>query len=257
MAQFEDTLYVTIYELARDGLSNNQIGKTIGVSRPTFDKWAKRPAVADALTRGRRGRDPGDEFAFHDYIYDRLEPKLQDLWDKIKECETLPNGVERIEALLESHGMRARQHMFLYALTQSAFNVSKSLRTLNITKRTFEHWCNNDPGFSELMDEIHFHKKNFFENAFIRQVKQGQIMAVLHAVKTQCRDRGYGDQIAVEHTGTITHKHAVVITDLNLPIAIRQAVLQALRHHQETIQATQPTIAPAVPVLTAPAEVGA
>lgn len=254
--KFEETMYVTAYELARDGLSDNQIAKTFGVAYMTFARWCKNhPALADAVARGRHRRDPGDEFTFHNYVYDRLPPNLKEVWDQIEECDDLDSGVERVEALLANGGIRARQHLFLYSLTQSAFNVSKSLRKLNIPRRMYDQWCSNDPDFSALIDEIHTYKKDFFENAFIRQVKQGQIMAVLHAAKTQLRDRGYGDRLEVKHTGTVTHKHSINITDLDLPITVRQAVLQALRRHTEAnghLNAPAPTVAPGVPLLAAP-----
>lgn len=256
--KFEETMYVTAYELARDGLSDQQIAKTLGVAGITFKGWCnRRPALADAVARGRYRRDPGDEFTFHNYIYDHLSPHLQEVWKDINACELLENGVERVEALLANTGIRARQHLFLYSLTQSAFNISKSLRKLNIPRRSYEDWCANDPDFAELIDEIHWHKKNFFEQAFIARVKAGDTPAVIHAVKTMCRDRGYSDRVEVVHSGTVTHNHAVNITDLALPIAIRQAVLTALRRHTETTlpgTPPAPTVAPGVPLLAFTAE---
>jgi hypothetical protein len=228
--KFEATMYVTAYELARDGLSDEQIGRTLGVAGKTFRAWcAKRPALADAVARGRHARDPGEQFTFHQYIYDHLSPHLRELWDEINECEHLENGVERIEALLRGHGIRARQHLFLYALTQSMFNVSQSLRKLGIPRKTFENWVANDPDFAELMDEIHWYKENFFEQAFIGRVAAGDTHAIIHAVKTKCRDRGYNEKIEVEHTGSIATEHRVSIVDLDLPVDVRRAVLDALR----------------------------
>ncbi len=230
--KFEDTMYVTVYELARDGLPDTHIAKSLGVAYPTYANWVKRrPALADAAARGRHHRDPGDEFTFHNYVYDRLPDKLRATWDAIQECEKAENGIERIEALLGKSGIRARQHLFIYSLTQTQFNVSKSMRKLNIPRKDYQNWCANDPDFAALIDEIHFHKKNFFESAFIRQVHAGNILAVLHGVKTQCRDRGYNDKIEIQHSGTVTHNHTVSVTDLDLPVTVRQTILAALRAH--------------------------
>jgi len=227
-------MYVTAYELARDGLSDAQIGKTLGVAGTTFRNWCKRrPALADAVARGRHQRDPGDEFTFHQYIYDHLPPKMRGLWEEIHECEELENGFERVEALLKNHGIRARQHLFLYALTQSMFNVSQSLRKLNIPRKHYENWRQNDPDFLELMDEIHWHKGNFFEQAFIGRVASGDTAAIIHGVKTKCRDRGYNDKIEIEHTGTITNEHQISIMDLDLDTGTLRKVLDALRAKME------------------------
>lgn len=228
--KFKVTMYVTAYELAKEGVSDEQIAGTLGVAGQTFRSWcAKRPALADALARGRQKRDPGNEHTFQEYIYDHLSPHLRKLWEEIHECETLENGVERVEALLKNHGIRARQHLFLYALTQSMFNISKALRKLCIPRKTFESWRANDPDFYELMDEIHWYKENFFEQAFIGRVAAGDTAAVIHAVKTKCRDRGYNDKVEVVHSGSITNEHTVSIAELDLPIETRQEVLTALR----------------------------
>ena len=230
MDKFEPTMYVTAYELARDGLSDEQIALTLGVAGKTFRIWcSRRPALGDAVARGRHRRDPGNELTFHQYIYDHLSPELRRLWGEINACEELENGVERIEALLGDHGIRARQHLFLYALTQSMFNVSQSLRKLGIPRKTYEHWCSGDPEFAELMDEIHWHKANYFESAFIGRVSAGDTAAILHAVKTKCRDRGYNDRVEVVHSGSIAAPGAVSIAELDLPLEVRRAVLDALR----------------------------
>ncbi|MBU0846523.1 hypothetical protein KKH23_04985 [Patescibacteria group bacterium] len=238
ISKFENTMYVTAYELARDGLPDKQIAQALGVAQNTLVAWCRyRPALADALARGRRHRDPGNELTFHQYIYDHLSPNLKDLWDEINECEELENGMERMEALFKYHGKRARQHLFVYSLTQSMFNISQSLRKLGIPRKTYEGWCANDPEFHELMDEIHWHKKNFFEQAFIGRVACGDTAAVIHAVKTKCRDRGYSEKIEIEHTGTLQHEHTIRIVDLDLDLETRKKVLDALRAKQQALDA--------------------
>jgi hypothetical protein len=239
--KFQTTMYVTAYELARDGMADEQIGRALGVQGQTFRRWLKRrPALADAVARGRHARDPGDEMTFHQYIYDHISPHLRVVWDKINECENLENGVERVEALLKNHGIRARQHLFLYALTQSMFNVSQSLRKLGIPRKRYENWCANDPEFAELMDEIHWYKENFFEQAFIGRVTAGDTAAIIHAVKTKCRDRGYNDKVEIVHSGSIDTKQTVSIVDLDLDIETRRKVLEALRKKTAAEQGATP-----------------
>ena len=229
-SKFSSTMYVTAYELSRDGLSNAQIARTLGVVGITFRGWVKKnKALADALKRGRHVRDPGPVRTFHDYIYDHLEPKLRELWNKIHECATLENSVERTEALLGKYCTRTRQHLFLYALTQSMFNVSQSLRKLCIPRQTFQSWCSNDPDFQELMDEIHWYKQNFFEQAFIGRVAAGDTHAIIHAVKTKCRSRGYNEKVEVIHSGQVEVKNTFSVVDLDLDIPTRRKILDATR----------------------------
>ena len=228
--KFKRTMYVTTYELARDGMTDAKIASALGVNKVTFYRWkAEDPALADALERGRKRRAPGDEQTFREYIFDHLSPELRDLWNEINRCENEENGIERIEALLAQHGKYARQHLFIYALTQSMFNVSQSLRKLLISRKTYENWIANDPDFAELMDEIHWHKKNYFEARGMDRIAAGDTAVILHALKTQCRDRGWNEKIEIEHTGTVTNEHAINILDLDLDVTTKKAVLEALR----------------------------
>lgn len=237
--KFRATMYVAAHELARSGLSDEQIAKTLGVAGNTFRVWCKRkPALADAVARGRDHRDPANGLTFQDYIFNHLSEGLQELWGEINACHDLANGVERVEALLANHGTRARQHLFLYALTQSMFNTSAALRRLAIPRKTFDNWRTNDPVFLELIDEIHWHKENFFEQAFIGRVAAGDTSAIIHAVKTKCKARGYNEKIEIEHTGTVTHEHHVSVAELELPLETRKAILTALRTHQQALQAS-------------------
>lgn len=226
-------MYVTVYELARDGFSDNQIAKTIGVILNTLHTWCRqKPALADAIARGRGINKKANTAVFHEYVYNHLSSDLRELWDKIHACEKEKNGVERVNALLKDQGRQTRQHLFIYALTQSAFNTSRALRMVGIPRRTFEQWCSRDPDFAELVDEIHWHKQNFFEQAFIARVAAGDTSAVIHAVKTKCRDRGYNEKIEIEHTGTVKHQHTIAINELDLDAETLNKILIALRAKQ-------------------------
>ena len=238
--KFSPTMYVTAYQLARDGLADIRIADAIGVAWLTFRRWMRqRPALVDALTRGRCRGEPGKEQTFREYVYDHLSPHLQDVWKEINACAELDNGVERIEALLSNHGKRAKQHLFVYALTQSMFNVSQSLRKIGIPRKTYETWCQSDPDFSELMDEMHWHKENFFEQAFMGRVAAGDTLAIIHAAKTKLRDRGYNDKVEVVHSGSIGSGDAVSITALDLDVETKKKVLDALRRKLAADAATK------------------
>lgn len=234
-------MYVTAYQYARDGMSDEQTAKSLGVSGNTLRRWCtKDKALVDALERGREVDSGGKtNTTFRDYVYRHLAPDLQKLWDEIDECAELENGVERVEALLHNGGKRARQHLFIHALTSSAFNVSASMHKMNMTRKTYDGWCANDPHFAELIDEMHFHKDNFFETAFMRRVQAGDTPAIIHAVKTKLRKRGYGEKIEVEHTGTVKHEHHIDVSTLGLPLATQRTILDAMRAQQaKLVEAT-------------------
>lgn len=227
-------MYVTAYQYARDGMSDEQIAQSLGVAGVTFRRWcANDPALEDAVARGREPVAGQGTVTFSDYIYQHLPQHLRDLWDEIHECAALENGVERAEALLRRGGKQARQHLFIHALATTGFNVSKAMRLVNVSRKSLDNWTANDPAFAELMDELHWHKDNFFETAFINRVRAGDTAAIIHAAKSKLAHRGYNERVVVEHTGTVNHSHTIDITDLDLPLACRVQIREAIRQKTE------------------------
>jgi hypothetical protein len=115
---------------------------------------------------------------------------------------------------------------------------------VNVSKRTIDGWLRSDPEFPELMAEVEFHKKNFFESGLVGQVEEGNVQSIIFANRTYNRDRGYGEVRGVEHSGTVNHlhAHAHLVLDpeqLGLDLDTTIKVLKALeekgyRKHQET-----------------------
>lgn len=226
-------MYVSAYELAKANLSESKMADALGIMVVTLRKWRiKNPAFKDAIQRGRAHikHANGETIQFHEYIFQKLPEHLKGLWKEIKECETAPNGVSRMEALFQRHGLRARQQLFVYALTASTFNASEACRRVGIGKRVLDSWIQFDPTFAELMDEIHWHKGNFFENQMIDLVDAGHPLAVIHVNKTFNAKRGYGNSVQVEHTGQVNHLHASIdLAKLDLPLDVRKQILEAYR----------------------------
>jgi len=224
--------YVTAYELARSGLSDNKIAEAMGVSLGTLRDWRiEFPAFTNAIRRGKAfATKQNGTVTFRDYVYKRLPPDLRELWDKINACERHTNGIQKIEALFAEQGLRARQHLFLYALTASNFNASLACRKVGISRQTMLDWKERDPSFSVLLDEIDWHKGNFFESALIRAVKEGDTSTIMMANRTFNKNRGYGTKVEVEHTGEVNHNLNIVNLDaITLPIEVRRQLLEAIK----------------------------
>lgn len=231
--KWHDGMYVDAFLLAKSGSSDAQIGEALGISRTVFDDWkVKKSALADALRRGRVAKDE----SFREFVYGRLPPPLKELWDRINLCESSPSGIERIEALLERAGLYARQHLFLYALIDSGFNASEACRKLNVSKGVLEGW-KTDPRFGELMNEVHWHKGNFFENALVGKVSEGDAACIMFANKTFNRDRGYGEKVDVTINKTVKVEHSVrqevTIRLDHLPLEAKKQILCILRENEK------------------------
>ena len=235
MSRWKETNYVKAYRLAKSGLSDAKIGKALGVAASTFQVWcAKRSALKKAVQDGR-GVGEGSPETFIEYVYERLPVHLKDLLKEIQACAKEKNGIVRIEALLAKAGKRARQHLFLHALVSSNFCISIACSKILIPRATFQNWVDDDYEFAELMDEIHWHKKNFFEGALFGLVKAGDSPATIFANRTFNRDRGYNEKFEVEHTGEVNHKHSVSVDDLDLPLETRKLLLKAVREKKNVI----------------------
>jgi hypothetical protein len=243
-SKFKDEYYVTVYELARSGMSENKMSKNLGVSTVTLRSWKKKnKALRDAIDRGRNSKGKMTTQKWFDYVYQKLPANLMKIWDEIQDLEAQPNGIQKIESLLETNGKRARQHIFLHALVTANFNVSRACSVCNIPRRTFENWVTNEPDFSELMNEINVHKKNFFEASLVGLVARGDSAATIFVNRTYNRDRGYNEKVDVNVIGKIEHEHVhahISIDELELNLEVRTDILKAIRkRNQDTIEQDQ------------------
>jgi hypothetical protein len=228
---------VLAYKMARSGMRNNDIAEEFGIREKSFHIWLlKHPDLKKAVELGRTDR--GDGKTLTEWIYQRLDPELQQLWDKIEQFDAEPNSVVKIELLLQGHGESVRQQLFLHALVQNNFSPSAAMRKVNMDRRRLERWLNEDPRFAELVREVQWHKGNFFEEALAKLVKQGVTSAVLFANKTFNAKRGYAttSKLQVEHSGSIVHG-VLDLAELlpQLSQAAQQEILSALRQREERI----------------------
>lgn len=227
--KFKPEMLFTIYEMAKVGSSPTKIADVLGVRRQTMMDWVmNRPEVTAAFEQAKTRRLKSAQ-SFQQYVYDRLSPKLRDVWDEIRSFEGERNAQKRVEKILRTKGIRVRQHLFVHSLIHSNFNPSEACRMVNISKSTLEAWVRNDPDFCELLDEINWHKGNYFEGKLVGLVEAGVPSAIIFANRTFNRKRGYGNTLEV-NTNIVNNTHVVVdIDSLDLPIAVRKAMLDKIR----------------------------
>ena len=241
--RWNDGFYVKSYELARTGLPDPKIAQSLGVTPATFSKWkSENSFLQEALIKGRKesrgSTKKGESLA--SYIYNKLPKHLQETWERINSCVNHPNGVEKVEYLLSLAGKQARQHLFVYALVHANFNASEACKSVNITKRTLDAWTMEDPNFSQLVDEIHFHKQNFYESALIEKVKEGDSACVIFANRTLNKDRGYSESLKIQGEVEHTHTHLdVTVEDIlpELPIEVCELILDKMKERREKLKA--------------------
>lgn len=234
---WKDEYYLRSYQLARSGMSDIKVAKALGVTYKTFKRWkVKKRALRNAL-QDARTVDKGFT-QFRDYVYDRLPENLQQLWDELMMTDRM-NTYEKVEQLLSNQGKKGRQHLFLYAMVNSNFDPTAACRAVNITRKTLMHWCETEPEFAELMEELEVAKKDFFEAALVQGVKEGDPNLIKFANMTKNVDRGYNPKTVIAHEGSIEHNHNVMkVDELDLPIEDRRKLLEALRNRREALSPT-------------------
>lgn len=237
---WRESFYVEAYVAARDGNTDKDIAKILGIPIDTFRIWCKRrPALGEAIEKGRsglkrKGKGNAKEESFSDYVFRQLPEKLQRLWGRLRQLDKQKAGIEMIEELFAGQGKYARQQLFVHALVagRRLFDFSDACRITGITKKTFDKWATEDPDFAELLDQIQWHKKNFFEGSLINLVRQGHPAVVMYANESVNSDRGYGRKsrtdVVVE--GNVNVQQEIVSIDtLALPLEMKQKLLQAMR----------------------------
>lgn len=234
LTSWDPIFVLKIYQLAKAGLGNTLIAKSLGITYGTFLNWQKRKKTVRQAIKEGRSEDQEPMTTFRNFCYNRLPNHLKETWDEILECEKDESALGRLEAMLRNHGRRGRQHLFLHAIIHYNFNLSAACRAVNISRKRFDKWAVSDPDFAELIQELKWHQKNFYEGALIRLVKKGDSAAIRMVNTTFNADRGYGRVNTVNKnvsvTGTILNEHTQIpIEELGLSLEERKRILEQLR----------------------------
>jgi len=232
ISKWRDEFIYKAYQYAKEGLSNKKIAGALGVGIDAFKNYYKKhPAFRKAI---EDGRDKDSSIDFANYVYNKLDPHLQALWDELDAVDGSDRGFRskaQINAILANTGKRARQSLFVYAWTKGHFAISHALSKCGIPRCTFDVWC-NEPEFRKLVQEITWHKKMFFEEALIKACRRGEIAAIIFANKTFNKDLGYNEKIDISVTAKAEPMVAPV-SELNLTLAERRKLLGKIREQKE------------------------
>ena len=101
------------------------------------------------------------------------------------------------------------QERFLRFYEEAAGNVSEACRASHISRQTYYHWVNNSDTFKEKAEEVIEGLYDFVEDALLKQVKNGNITAIIFFCKTKMKQRGYIERTEQEHIGAVPVKEVV------------------------------------------------
>ena len=228
-------LLLTYYDAMLREETPARIAAILGIRQDTLKGWEtkhKEFVIAKKMAEEIRGK----EGTFSSYIYKHLSPEVKEIWDDIVFWESHGNANERIQEILSGRPKRIRQELFIHALISSSFDVSEACRLSLVTRGQISDWSTNDLHFGQMMEEIEWHKKNYFEGRLVKLVDQGHPLAILHVNKTLNADRGYHEKYHIHHTGNAGGSLSAGgfnIDELDLDLATRKKILAAVRQKTE------------------------
>jgi hypothetical protein len=256
---WQDDFLFDAYELAKEGTKEKALARILGISFPTLLDWErKKPLFALALKRGRklyrarRARNNNGVSEIEEYYFNRLSPEERKVWKKIQRANRAKTGLQTLNAILEGRGKVFRQHLLLHAIIHNNFAITKACRMVGISLTAFDLWKRQDPAFLQMFKTIEEAKKDLFEQSMLRLAKVNETAVVIHAAKTLCRDRGYGEkqEIDVNVSGQVNHN--IVQIDVEaLPLEVRKLLLEEVRK----VKQVESQVINTVPQLPAPAKV--
>lgn len=230
---WRDEYLFDAWEFARNGMNNTDIAKALGTDTKTFKRWCDRvPLLGEGLAHARERARANAVGGFFEYIYRHLPKDLRELWEELKMNMSSQKGKDRNISIFRSQNKRDQQHLFLHAYVSRKFNASAACRILGLPVHQLESW-KQEPDFRRLMDEVHFHKKCYFEAGLFNLVEKGNAKAILFVNERINREQ-YGKRVEIVHDGKVQveHTHKVVLLK-ELPNGLshetRLELLEAIR----------------------------
>lgn len=124
---------------------------------------------------------------------------------------TLVEGDERHLGLKRDlPALKGKKRAMFIELIASLGLVTKSAEKVGISRRTHAYWLNSDPVYKAWVEELPEIKLDFYEEALNRLVNDGNVTAVIFALKTQGRGRGYIETKDIRHDGNIEFGHRLL-----------------------------------------------
>jgi len=193
-------------------------------SQVLHKRLAAYPELKEAkeLADSRRAKQE----TFAGYVYQQLSPPSRAIWDQLQFWNESEGAYEKIESILSGQAKEMRQELFVHAMVTSNFNLSAACRMVGVSRLMLDGW-KKDLAFRQMIEEIQWHKKNFFEHALMDLVDQRNPGAVMFVNRTINADRGYAEKLAVEHSGQVNTGFS--LDELDLPLHTRKEILDAVR----------------------------
>lgn len=86
---------------------------------------------------------------------------------------------------------KAKQRAWVEAYKAYLFNVTEACKKIEINRSTFYKWLENDPDFAQAVQDAREEKIDFIEDQLLERISSGDTTAIIFALKTLAKHRGY------------------------------------------------------------------
>lgn len=106
---------------------------------------------------------------------------------------------------------------FIDAYQKTYGNISEACKAVGISRGTYYNWKAADEEFAKTLSELEPEEVfvDLLENKLVEKINQGDTIALIFALKTKGKKRGYVEKQQIEHSG----QARVIMTDENGPIS--------------------------------------
>jgi hypothetical protein len=86
---------------------------------------------------------------------------------------------------------KLRQRVWLEAYKASLFNITEACKEIGIDRSTYYRWLESDRDFSKAAQDAKEEKLDFIEDKLLGKIAEGDTTAIIFALKTLAKHRGY------------------------------------------------------------------
>lgn len=93
--------------------------------------------------------------------------------------------------------MNLKKKGFIDAYIKSFGNITQSCRAVGVVRQTYYDWCRDDEEFKKTVEAIEPGEDflDFTESALVKKIKGGDTTAIIFALKTKGKKRGYIERV--------------------------------------------------------------
>ena len=93
--------------------------------------------------------------------------------------------------IMDKRSKKARQRAWIDAYKANLFNVTTACSEIGIDRSTYYRWLENELSFSQAVQGAREEKLDFIEDQLLGKIAEGDTTAIIFALKTLAKHRGY------------------------------------------------------------------